>query len=167
MLLSINIGGRYKEKWYIIAELLRLCPNDFYTIGYIVDFSSQLMSNTNRVPESPSCYCLVSFYTCLDWDLVYLHFIDDILVGRKSCYGYWVKSTSNGAAAVVHACGSPKHKSFNVANTFKTPAATRYPEPWLKPSPKTQLDGTRRTPQVAFSSVEPLPLAEMVPENAT
>ncbi|PWA74209.1 reverse transcriptase domain, Reverse transcriptase zinc-binding domain protein [Artemisia annua] len=39
--------------------------------------------------------------------------------------------------------------------------------PWLEPSMKTQLDGTRSTPQVAFSSTEPSPPAEMVPENAT
>ncbi|GKC68808.1 hypothetical protein Tco_1101406 [Tanacetum coccineum] len=40
-----------------------------------------------------------------------------------------------------------------------------YPMPWLEPSSKTPLDGTSPTSHLAFSSVEPPPPHQMVPET--
>ncbi|GKB78441.1 40S ribosomal protein S13 [Tanacetum coccineum] len=45
-------------------------------------------------------------------------------------------------------------------------AIVMYGKPWLKSSPKTPPDGARPTPHLAFSSSEPSPPAEMIPENA-
>ncbi|GKA14498.1 hypothetical protein Tco_0694144, partial [Tanacetum coccineum] len=59
----------------------------------------------------------------------------------------------------------PKRRDTSLHDTLCC-KSIGYPMPWLELSSKTPLDGTSPTPHIAFSSVEPPPPHQMVPENA-
>nr|GEV07807.1 U-box domain-containing protein 52 isoform X1 [Tanacetum cinerariifolium] len=83
----------------------------------------------------------------------------------------WPVDEALGFAKLSLRCAELRRKdrpdlvSHRVTQINETTQITGYPKLWLKSSSKIPLDGTRPTPHLVFSSAEPPPPHQMVPEK--